>query len=104
MRHRQHRLWLIPKSVPQNLCQACLTFRHPACVVLAYRFFVVSQQVGNIRDGHASLQQNARESVSETVRRRWLIERSGRIESLGKPTTPNIRDRLETLGPSCDER
>lgn len=58
----------------QDLRQPRLPFGHPARVVLAHGLLVVAEQVGNIRDRHTSLKENACEGVPQSMRRRRFIE------------------------------
>jgi hypothetical protein len=50
--------------------------------VLAHRLFITAEQVGNIRDRHLPLQENARERVPETVRRGGLFNGPATLRAL----------------------
>src|SRR5262245_50954419 len=100
----ERRFGLTAKRVLQNLRQACLTFRYPPRVVLTDGLLVIPQQVGDIGNRHALLQQNPREGMAETMRCGWLVERPRHVKHFGDPSAPNVRNSLEPLGSSSDER
>jgi hypothetical protein len=75
----QRGLRLALEGVFQDLRQPCLPFRHPPRIVLADALFIVAEQVRDIRNRHAALQENAREGVPKPVRCGRLIVREGRF-------------------------
>ena len=100
----QRGLGLAPERVFQDLRQPRLAFRDPARIVLAHGFLVVSEQVGDVRDGHAALQEYPCEGMPESVRRRGFLERSRDVEHLRESSSPDVGDGLKAVGSRDDER
>ena len=65
--------------------------------MLPHRVFVVAQEVRNIGYRHAALEEDTRESVAETVRRRRLLEFPCKVEDLTYSPPPHICYRFETV-------
>ena len=76
-----------------------LPFRHPARVVLAHRLFIIAEQVGDIRNRHTPLQEDARQRVPETVRRggrrKIVIAARCAIGSCGQAAQARIGPKAE---------
>src|SRR5438874_2567554 len=104
MHNGEGRLRLTAERVLQNLGQSGLTFWHPPRVVLADGLLVISKQVGDVGDRNAPLQENPRERMAEAMRRGWLVERPRHAKHFGDPSTPHVRDGLEPLRSTSDER
>ena len=104
MHNGQSGFRLATKRVLQNLGQSRLSFRHPARIVLADRLFIIAEQISNIGDGHATLQQDARERVPEAVRCGFLGADVSELEHLRQPLPPDVGHAIEALAAAGLER
>src|SRR5437764_87765 len=76
------RLRAFPEGVLEDPCQPLLPLWHPAGIVIADRLLVVAEQVGNVCDGHALLEEDAGERVAQSMWCRRLLERACHGERL----------------------
>src|SRR6516225_8892710 len=80
--------WLVDKSLAKNTGQACLTLWYPARVMLAYRFFVVSEQVGDVEKGIECPERLAMAASAHAARCSGVSPRAANLPS-GVPVHQN---------------
>src|ERR1700693_3079039 len=84
------RLRAFAEGVLENPGQPLLPLWDPAGIVIADCLLVVAEQVGNVGDGHALLEEDAGERVAQSMWRRRLLERACNGERLGKASAPDV--------------
>jgi len=72
--------------------------------MLAHGFFVIAQQVGDVGDRYASLQQDSRESMAEAMRRGGLLKLAGEFKNLVNLFSPQGGHGFEPVGSTHDKR
>jgi hypothetical protein len=82
------RLGLVDKGIPKDTGQSCLALWNPPRIVLSHGVFVITEQIGDVGDRYAFLQQNPGERVPEPVRSGSLLELAGEVENPVNFSTP----------------
>jgi hypothetical protein len=65
--HDEFGLWFVRECFLEDLREAGLSLGDPAGVVLPDRVLVITKEFCHVRDGHAALEEDAGERVTEAV-------------------------------------